>query len=119
MLTRRVVIGLGCALSIAAAHAAVQCDQVVEATMAELRLGAEAWSDQQEAWARTAAASSCLKASSGLYGAADTGADQLTDKAVESTSEEDDGVFSIFSDTGITVEPMSGAPSKKPYERIR
>ena len=115
----KVVIGMGCALSIAAADAAVQCDQVVEATMAELRLGTEIWSEQQEAWARTAAASSCLKASSGLYGAADTGSDQLTDKAGESTSEEDDGVFSIFSDTGITVEPMSGAPSKKPYERVR
>ena len=116
---RRVVIGLGCVLWLAAADAAVQCDQVVEATMAELRLGAETWSDQQEAWARTAAASSCLKASSGLYGAADTGSDQLTDKAVDSTAEDDDGIFSIFSDTGITVEPMSGAPSKKPYERTR
>lgn len=114
----RVVIGLGCALSIAAADAAVQCDQVVEATMAELRLGTETWSEQQEAWARTAAASSCLKASSGLYGAADTKSEQLIDKAVDSNAE-DDGIFSIFSDTGITVEPMSGAPSKKPYERTR
>ena len=115
----RVVIGLGCALSTAAADAAVQCDQVVEATMAELRLGTETWSEQHEAWARTAAASSCIKASSGLYGAADTKSEQLTDKAVDSNAEGDDGIFSIFSDTGITVEPMSGAPSKKPYERTR
>ncbi|MGB0764752.1 MAG: hypothetical protein ACPGPG_06080, partial [Luminiphilus sp.] len=49
--------------------AETDCEAVVAATLEEMRLGAgEGWSDVEEAAARAAAGSSCLKASSGRYG---------------------------------------------------
>lgn len=124
MIVRGVLLVVGLLIT-GVSQAGIECEAVVAETLAELRLGADAWTDQQEAWVRTAAASSCLKASSGRYGYSQLNDTALNDTAVlaEETgegkkSEEDEG-FSLLPDTDMKVEPMSGAPWKKPYQRVR
>ena len=124
MIVRAVLLVVGLLIT-GVSQAGIECEAVVAETLAELRLGADAWTDQQEAWVRTAAASSCLKASSGRYGHSQLSDTALNDTAVlaEETgegkkSEEDEG-FSLLPDTDMKVEPMSGAPWKKPYQRVR
>ena len=124
MIVRGVLLAVGLLVT-ELSQAGIECEAVVAETLAELRLGADAWTDQQEAWVRTAAASSCLKASSGRYGHSQLSDTALSDTAVpaeetfeDKGSEEDEG-FSLLPDTDMKVEPMSGAPWKKPYQRVR
>jgi hypothetical protein len=51
----------------AAGFAADPCREIVTATLAEMRAGAEDWNEQTEALARSAAGSACVKAVSGGY----------------------------------------------------
>lgn len=120
--------------------AQVDCAAVVADTVAELRAGAgQDWSEHSEAMARAAAGSACVKTQSLRYdargrGVAD-GAPQwrasgesgaLTEEAVGSSalSEPESEPPSTTEDAsaessvgGFTLRPLSGAPSKKPFER--
>lgn len=96
------------------------CPRVVADTVAELKAGGSTeWNDELEALLRTAAGSACVKALSGRYGPAQ--ANQLTEEglntqragganneAVESGAEEP-----------LEFKPLSGSPTKKPFERRR
>ena len=100
------------------------CAAVVSDTLEEMRLGAaEPWTPAEEAVARGAASSACLKASSGRYG--DTllvesidpvagGAKQGDAPVVPTEGGADDG-----DNGGIRFTPMTGSPGQKPYERSR
>ena len=101
--------------------AETDCEAVVAATLEEMRLGAgEEWSGVEEAAARAAAGSACLKASSGRYG--DTlvveslGVAAAEEGTAASTSAKDPVAEEAG---GIRINPMSGAPGQKPYERSR
>lgn len=95
-----------------AASAETDCQLVVAETVAEVRAGFSAvWTEQSEQLARSAAGAACVKAQSGRYGAGGTlGAAQSSGASDDPGN--DDG-------EGLTFRPLSGSPSKKPYQRAR
>lgn len=95
--------------------AETDCAAVVAATVEELSLtAASPLSDQQLQLIRSASGSSCLKAASGRF---DDGL------VVETLSNGDDpqrtSAVAEPDESGFKVVPMSGGPSRKPYERAR
>ncbi len=121
---RRFIFGALLMLAAGPVSAQTDCTAVVAATLEEMRLGAAGqWSAAEEAAARAAAGSACLKADSGRYGSSvvvesidvarteggEGGSSNTTD------AQESDGGES----SGIRFTPMTGAPGQKPYERSR
>jgi len=124
---RRFIYGALLMLAAGPVLAQTDCTAVVAATLEEMRLGAAGqWSAAEEAAARAAAGSACLKADSGRYGSSvvvesidvarteggeggEGGSSNTTD------AQESDGGES----SGIRFTPMTGAPGQKPYERSR
>lgn len=121
---RRFIFGALLMLAASPVLAQTDCTAVVAATLEEMRLGAAGqWSAAEEAAARAAAGSACLKADSGRYGSSvvvesidvvrteggEGGSSNTTD------ARESDGGES----SGIRFTPMTGAPGQKPYERSR
>jgi len=101
----------------AVATAETDCAAVVAATVDELTLAAATPLTQSELQLiRSASGSSCLKAASGRF---DDGL------RVESLSEGSNArttnapAADESKDSGFKIEPMSGVPSRKPYERAR
>ncbi|GEM_PF-1554654 len=100
------------------------CADIIQDTIAELRAGAGAlWSEEAEGIARAAAGSACIKATSGRYATKAESTEESTEMSVASdgaqegkTEEASDGSWSVG---GLTFRGMSGAPSKKPYQRER
>lgn len=95
--------------------AQTDCAAVVAATVEELSLiAASPLSDQELQLIRSASGSSCLKAASGRF---DDGL------VVETLSSGDDSQRTSAEaepeESGFKVVPMSGVPSRKPYERAR
>ena len=98
---------LMCALHTPANAANISCDDVVEETLIEMKAGASGWWDQDTArMAGMAAASACFKAKALL---APSNHDSLGGQAAE-TGETADFM-------GLRVKPLSGPPTRKPYER--
>ncbi|EED34621.1 hypothetical protein NOR51B_559 [Luminiphilus syltensis NOR5-1B] len=100
------------------------CQEIVNATLAEVRAGADtAMSDDDAALVRLAAGSACVKAMSGRYAEVAAAPEVVSETVTKdeprpeaASDEEDDGSFEAG---GITFRPLSGSPSKKPYERNR
>ena len=116
----------GALLILAAGRVSAQtdCTAVVAATLEEMRLGAAGqWSAAEEAAARAAAGSACLKADSGRYGSSmvvesiDVARTESGEGGSPNTAgaQDPDGGES----SGIRFTPMTGAPGQKPYERSR
>ena len=109
---------VGC-LSISSLAQADVCSEVVSDTVAEMRAGAGAnWTEDMEALVRSAAGSSCIKATSARYG-------QMSSERV--TSETVSGAAPAAAaeaaepakDDELVIRPLTSSPSKKPYERAR
>ena len=105
--TKLLIAPLTFALSGAATAATIDCDAVIEDTLIEMKAGAGDWWDADNArMAGMAAASACFKA-----------------KAISSSSDHDsyDGHADATEETsdfmGLQIKPLSGPPSRKPYER--
>lgn len=95
------------ALSNAAYAAAIDCDAVIEDTIIEMEAGAGDWWDADTArMARMAAASACFKAKA-ISTPSDHGSYDSDGDLTEETTD--------F--MGLQVKPLSGPPSRKPYER--
>ena len=104
---RRVVMGT--ALAMISVHFAladdISCEQIADETVIEMKAGAnDWWSVDIAKMARMAAASACFKTRS-----------RVTTAPRESSKSESDQESSNF--MGLKVKPLSGPPSRKPYER--
>ena len=98
---------LTCALHNPSNAANINCDDVVEETLIEMKAGASGWWDQDTAkMAGMAAAAACFKAKALLAPSKNYSAGG---QAVEA------GETADF--MGLQVKPLSGPPSRKPYER--
>ena len=100
---------LGVALAMVSAHFAladdISCEQIADETVIEMKAGAKDWwSEDIARMAGMAAASACFKTRS-----------QLTTAPREPSASESDRESTDF--MGLKVKPLSGPPSRKPYER--
>ena len=104
---QRVVMGM--ALATVPCHFAladdISCEQIADETVIEMKAGANNWwSEDIARMAGMAAASACFKTKSRL-----------------TTTTEQPSEFKLDGDTtefmGLKVKPLSGPPSRKPYER--
>lgn len=115
-------------LSVASAKAETDCAAVVSATVAEIAVGAgDRWSPPVENLVRAAAGSACVKAVSGRYAAKtqpsgessfDAGPHTTTIDGADVVAEDSSNAGDDAS-TGFTFKPLSGSPTRKPYERQR
>ena len=104
---QRVVMGV--ALAMASSHSAIandiRCKQIADETVIEMKAGAsDWWSEDIARMAGMAAASACFKTRS-----------RLTTTPREPSEPESDGDATEF--MGLQVKPLSGPPSRKPYQR--
>lgn len=104
---QRVVMGV--ALAMASSHSAIandiSCKQIADETVIEMKAGAnDWWSEDIARMAGMAAASACFKTESRLS--------TTTEQPSESKLDGDTTEF-----MGLKVKPLSGPPSRKPYER--
>ena len=105
--TTLVVVLLTFGLGNAASAAKIDCNGVVEDTLIEMKAGASGWWDEDTArMAGMAAASACFKAK-----AISTSSDH------ESDGSQVDVIEQPADFMGLRVKPLSGPPSRKPYER--
>ena len=100
---------IGMALSMVSAHFVladdISCGQIADETVIEMKAGAiDWWSEDIARMAGMAAASACFKTRS-----------RLTTARRESSEFKSDGESTDF--MGLKVKPLSGPPSRKPYER--
>lgn len=107
--TTLVIALLTFALSNAASAATIDCDDIVEDTLIEMKAGASDWWNEDTArMAGMAAASACFKAKArAILGSAYRGDVGNQKKGAEEKTD--------F--MGLQVKPLSGPPSRKPYER--
>ncbi len=118
------VMGLGAA----SAKAETDCAAVVAATVAEIAVGAgDRWSPPVERLVRAAAGSACVKAMSGRYtdktltsgeSSFDAGPHTTTIDGADEVAE-DSSAAGDDASTGLIFKPLSGSPTRKPYERQR
>ena len=95
------------ALGNATFAATIDCEGVVEETLIEMKAGASGWWNKDTArMAGLAAASACFKAKA-ISSSCDH---DINGSQVDTTQETRDFM-------GLQVKPLSGPPSKKPYER--
>jgi len=104
---QRVVMGM--ALVMASCHSAIakdiSCEQIADETVMEMKAGAsDWWSEDIARMAGMAAASACFKTRS-----------RLTTTPKEPAESGPDGDATKF--MGLQVRPLSGPPSRKPYQR--
>ena len=104
---QRVVMGM--ALVIVSSHSAladdISCEQIADETVTEMKAGAnDWWSEDIARMAGMAAASACFKTKS-----------RLTTTTEQPSESKLDGDTTEF--MGLKVKPLSGPPSRKPYER--
>ena len=119
---------LAMGLTAASAKAETDCAAVVSATVAEIAAGAgDRWSPPVENLVRAAAGSACVKAVSGRYTAKthasgessfDAGPHTTTIDGADVVAE-DPSAAGDDASTGFTFKPLSGSPTRKPYERQR
>ena len=104
---QRVVMSL--VLAIASCHSAtannISCEQIADETVVEMKAGAnDWWSEDIARMAGMAAASACFKTRS-----------RLATTPREPSESGSDRKSTDF--MGLKVKPLSGPPSRKPYER--
>ena len=100
---------MGMALATASCHFAlaadISCEQIADETVIEMKAGAsDWWSEDIARMAGMAAASACFKTRS-----------RLTPGPREPS--ESDRESADFMGMGLQVKPLSGPPSRKPYQR--
>ena len=89
----------------------VNCEAIATETVAELKAGAaDWWSEDSARMAGMAAASACFKTQTSLAQSM-----EVAVPAEQATSPEDEATEFM----GLEVRPLSGPPSRKPYERSR
>ena len=109
-------------LTVASAEAETDCAAVVSATVAEIAVGAgDRWSPPVENLVRAAAGSACVKAMSGRYAdkTLTSGASSFDGAEGADGVAEDPSAAGDDASTGFTFKPLSGSPTRKPYERQR
>jgi len=104
---QRVIMGM--ALATVSCHLAladdISCEEIADETIIEMKAGAnDWWSEDIARMAGMAAASACFKTRS-----------RLTTAPRQPSESESDGDGTEF--MGLQVKPLSGPPSRKPYER--
>jgi len=89
----------------------VNCEAIAAETVSELKAGAaDWWSEDSARMAGMAAASACFKTQASL-------AQSTDDTAPEQETSDTEQEATEF--MGLEVRPLSGPPSRKPYERTR
>ena len=87
------------------------CQAIAAETVAELKAGAaDWWTEDTARMAGMAAASACFK----TLAKAEAPSDEVTTGETVADSDEESTEF-----MGLEVRPLSGPPSRKPYERTR
>ena len=109
MIFRVQQVVMGAALATFSCHCVqaddISCEQIADETVIEMKAGAnDWWSEDVARMAGMAAASACFKTRS-----------RLTTARRESSEFKSDGESTDF--MGLKVKPLSGPPSRKPYER--
>ena len=109
MISREQRVVMGAALATALCHPAiandVSCEEIADETVLEMKAGAnDWWSEDIARMAGMAAASACFKTRS-----------KLTTTPREPPEPKPDGEATGF--MGLQVKPLSGPPSRKPYQR--
>jgi hypothetical protein len=103
-------------LSVQASALEIDCASIIDETVSELRIGAASWwSEDVEKIAGMSAMAACFKAASAYR-------DQSGGDRVEADSDSSDsaqGESLKDPSPGLSFRPLSGAGSKKPYERVR
>ncbi len=134
LLLTLLLIAMSSALS--AAMAADSCQDIVAATIAEMRAGESAWDARSEELARTAAGSACVKAmsigklttdSAAAPASVAAGSAAVTNSetaaqpgpAAADAEEQPEEGKAGWKFLGFDVNTVDGSPSKKPYERKR
>ena len=91
------------------------CETIAAATVSELKVGAaDWWTEDTARMAGMAAASACFKTLSAVAESSSEIADtrQASDEDADAADESTEFM-------GLEVRPLSGPPSRKPYERTR
>ena len=102
-------VAMSLALALASFHSAIandiSCEHIADETVTEMKAGAnDWWSEDIARMAGMAAASACFKTRS-----------RLATTPRERSKSEPEGDATEF--MGLQVKPLSGPPSRKPYER--
>mgnify|MGYP001165686761 FL=1 len=104
------------ALSVQASALEIDCASIIDETVSELRIGAASWwSEDVEKIAGMSAMAACFKVASAYC-------DHSGENRVEADSDPSDsaqGESPKDPSPGLSFRPLSGAGSKKPYERAR
>lgn len=102
-----------CSMLIASGPVAdtLECEGIAAETVSELKAGAKDWWTEDTArMASMAAASACFKTLARL---------EATDDSAQSEADTQDPGEESTEFMGMEVRPLSGPPSRKPYERTR
>jgi hypothetical protein len=91
------------------------CEAITAATVSELKAGAaDWWTEDTARMAGMAAASACFKTLSAVAESS------IESKETRQASDDDAGAAEETTEfMGLEVRPLSGPPSRKPYERTR
>jgi hypothetical protein len=129
MLSRGLIVASAAVALVAAPIAGAEsadCEAIVADTLAEIQAGLGAdWSDDMAQAVRMASASACTKANSVRYAASPapmTSSPVMADSAsAEAPQEMSDAADDAKGEeaSGFSIRPMSGSPTRKPYERSR
>ena len=89
------------------------CEAITAATVSELKAGAaDWWTEDTARMAGMAAASACFKTLSAIA--------ESSSEIADGASDDDAGAAEETTEfMGLEVRPLSGPPSRKPYERTR
>ncbi len=102
--------------TMATSQARIDCGAVVDQTVDELRIGAASWwSADVEKMAGMAAMTACYKIRANSTVVSDP---DKSDQDRDAT-EHSEGSTQRSASSGLSFKPLSGAASKKPYERAR
>ena len=96
------------------------CENVVADTVAELKAGgSQWWSDDVESLVRTSAGSACIKALSGRYGSSQPAESIEDNVSGQAGGDVSSAPVAPVEDEPLEFKPLSGSPTKKPFERRR
>lgn len=100
---------------------AINCESIVEATVAEVKVGAAGWwTEDTQRMAGMAAMTACFKAAAALATqAADADAPVQDQTANNTATGAPAASGSDNESSGFVIRPLGGVVSKKPYERAR
>lgn len=114
--TRLSIALIASALSVQVSALEIDCASIIDETVSELRIGAASWwSEDVEKIAGMSAMAACFKAASAYRD--QSGGDQAEVDSDPADSAQGESLKDPS--PGLSFRPLSGAGSKKPYERVR